>query len=140
MSEKRYGKIEDAIIELLDGEAQENALKFTAYLSENELSPISLPYEMDNGKQLAAKYSITGIILVGCWLKNMASGRFKSLIFLISVRIFTVTRGTKNLRKPYTTTSAFATHPAMMNAGEPKMLKSSEKSLKACVPNIPAIL
>ena len=40
MSEqKNYSKIEDAITELLDGELQENALKFTAYLKENGLTP-----------------------------------------------------------------------------------------------------
>jgi len=40
MSEqKSYGKIEDAITELLDGELRENALAFAAYLSENQLIP-----------------------------------------------------------------------------------------------------
>ena len=40
MSEqKKHNKIEDAIIELLDGELQENALKFAAYLNENQLTP-----------------------------------------------------------------------------------------------------
>ena len=40
MSEqKKYDKIEDAIIELLEGELQENALKFAAYLNENQLTP-----------------------------------------------------------------------------------------------------
>jgi hypothetical protein len=40
MSEqKKYNRIEDAIIELLDGESRENALKFAAYLDENQLAP-----------------------------------------------------------------------------------------------------
>ena len=40
MSEqKEYSKIEDVIIELLDGELQESALKFAAYLNENQLTP-----------------------------------------------------------------------------------------------------
>ncbi len=40
MSEqKKYTKIEDAIVELLDGEIKENALKFAAYLNENHLTP-----------------------------------------------------------------------------------------------------
>jgi len=37
--EKKYNKIEDAIIEQLDGELQENALKFAAHLNESELTP-----------------------------------------------------------------------------------------------------
>ncbi|MDR0475935.1 MAG: hypothetical protein LBH43_19995 [Treponema sp.] len=38
MSEqKKYNKIEEAIIELLDGALQENALKFADYLNENQL-------------------------------------------------------------------------------------------------------
>ena len=39
MSEQKYNKIEDAITELLDGELQENALKFAAYLDESQLTP-----------------------------------------------------------------------------------------------------
>jgi AAA+ ATPase superfamily predicted ATPase len=40
MSEqKNYNKIEDAIIENLDGELKETALKFAAYLNENQLTP-----------------------------------------------------------------------------------------------------
>lgn len=40
MSEqKKYDKIEDEIIEFLDGELQENALKFATYLNENQLTP-----------------------------------------------------------------------------------------------------
>ena len=40
MSEqKKYNKIEDAIVELLDGELQENAMKLAAYLNENQLTP-----------------------------------------------------------------------------------------------------
>lgn len=40
MSEqKKYDKIEDGIIEFLDGELKENALKFAAYLNENQLTP-----------------------------------------------------------------------------------------------------
>ncbi len=44
MSEpKKRDRIEDVIIELLDGEMQKNALKFVAYLNEHELSPVALP-------------------------------------------------------------------------------------------------
>jgi len=40
MSEqKKYGKIEDAITNLLDGELHENALNLAAYLNENQLAP-----------------------------------------------------------------------------------------------------
>lgn len=40
MSEQqKYIKIEDAIVEHLDGELQENALKFAAYLNKNQLTP-----------------------------------------------------------------------------------------------------
>jgi len=40
MSEqKTYNKIEDAIMELLDGELQENALELADYLSQNQLTP-----------------------------------------------------------------------------------------------------
>lgn len=37
--QKKYGKIEDAIIEHLDGDTKETALKFAAYLNENLLTP-----------------------------------------------------------------------------------------------------
>jgi hypothetical protein len=55
MSEqKNYNKTEDAIIELLDGELQENALKFAAYLNENQLTPnmSALGYIPFNGHNL----------------------------------------------------------------------------------------
>ena len=39
MSEKIELKIEDEIYKILDGELQENALKFAAYLNENQLIP-----------------------------------------------------------------------------------------------------
>jgi len=40
MSEqKKYTKIEEAIVENLDGELKETALKFAAYLNENQLIP-----------------------------------------------------------------------------------------------------
>jgi len=40
MSEqKKYNKIEDAIIEHLEGDIKETALKFVAYLYENQLTP-----------------------------------------------------------------------------------------------------
>lgn len=37
--QKEYTRIEEAIMDLLDGELQENALKFANYLSENDLIP-----------------------------------------------------------------------------------------------------
>jgi hypothetical protein len=37
--QQKYTIIEDAIVELLDGELQENALNFVAYLNENQLTP-----------------------------------------------------------------------------------------------------
>jgi hypothetical protein len=40
MSEqKKHTKIEDAIMEQLDGDLQKNALEFAAYLNENQLTP-----------------------------------------------------------------------------------------------------
>ena len=48
MSEqKKYSKIEDAIIELLDGELQEKALEFLAYINENQF-PLKMPEYTQN--------------------------------------------------------------------------------------------
>ena len=57
MSEhKKYTKIEDAIIEHLDGELKETALKLATYLNESDdLSLVLLPWEMDKGKTIAFK-------------------------------------------------------------------------------------
>lgn len=57
---KDFAKIEDAITEILDGELQENALKLAAYLNENGLSPVLLPYDMDNGKTIGYKIPYNG--------------------------------------------------------------------------------
>ena len=40
----KYPRVEDAIVEILDDDLRENALLFAAYLNENQLYPISLPY------------------------------------------------------------------------------------------------
>jgi len=80
MSEqKEYRKIEDAIINLLDGELQENALKFAAYLNENELSPISLPYKMDNGRTIGVKIPHNGYYLG--WMLVRENGEWLFQIF-----------------------------------------------------------
>ena len=61
MSEhKKCDRIENVVAEFLDGELQENALKFVAYLDENGLSPLPLPYEMDNGKTIGFKIPYNG--------------------------------------------------------------------------------
>lgn len=40
MSEKKkYSTIEEAIVDLLEGELQENALRLAAYLNENQMPP-----------------------------------------------------------------------------------------------------
>lgn len=80
--QKKYDKIEDAIIELLDGETQENALKFAAYLNENGLSPISLPYEMDNGKTIGVKIPHNGHYLGWMLVKENSEWRFQIFNFL----------------------------------------------------------
>ena len=120
----KYPRVEDAIVEILDDDLRENALLFAAYLNENQLSPISLPYEMDHGKTIGFKIPYNGHYLG--WVLIKEKGEW-------CVQIF-------NLKKPCTTTSKFVVRPVMMNAGELKMLKFSEKSLKACVLNIPTIL
>ena len=57
MSEqKKITKIEDAIVEYLDGDLKETALKLTAYLNESDgLSLVLLPWELDKGKTIAFK-------------------------------------------------------------------------------------
>ena len=71
MSEqKKYNKIEDAIIEFLDGESQQNALELVAYLNENELAPTMVPYEMDNGKTIGCKIPYNGHYLGWILVKN----------------------------------------------------------------------
>ena len=56
----KYPRVEDAIVEILDDDLRENALLFAAYLNENQLSPISLPYEMDHGKTIGFKIPYNG--------------------------------------------------------------------------------
>lgn len=83
MSEqKKYDKIEDAIIEFLDGELQENALNFAAYLNENELSPIQLPYKMDNGKTIGVKIPHNGHYLGWMLVKENGEWLFQIFNFL----------------------------------------------------------
>ena len=57
MSEqKKFTKIEDAIVEYLDGDLKETALKLTTYLNESDdLSLVLLPWELDKGKTIAFK-------------------------------------------------------------------------------------
>jgi len=57
MSEqKKYNKIEDAIIEYLDGDLKETALKLATYLNESDDLPlVLLPWELDKGKTTAFK-------------------------------------------------------------------------------------
>jgi len=77
--EKKHSKIEDAIIENLDGESRENALKFTVYLNENELSPILLPYKMDEGKTIGGKIPHNGHYLG--WMLVNENGEWWFQIF-----------------------------------------------------------
>lgn len=64
MSEqKSHVKIEDTINEILEGELRENALNFVAYLNADKLSPVPLPYEMDNGKTIGYKIPYNGHFL-----------------------------------------------------------------------------
>ena len=80
MSEqKQYTKIEDAITDLLDGELQKNALKFAAYLNENELSPVLLPYKMDGGNTIGIKIPYDGHYLG--WLLVQTNGEWRFQIF-----------------------------------------------------------
>lgn len=74
MSEqKKNNRIEDVIIENLDGELQENALKLVTYLNEIGLSPIPLPYEMDNGKTIGYKIPYNGHYLGWVLIKDNRS-------------------------------------------------------------------
>ena len=83
MSEpKNYNKIEDAITDFLDGDLQENALKFVAYLNENELSPILLPYKMDNGKTIGVKIPHNGHYLGWMLVKEKGEWMFQIFNFL----------------------------------------------------------
>ena len=83
MSEqKKFSQIEDAIIEFLDGKPQENALKFVAYLNENELSPILLPYEMDGGKTIGCKIPYNGHYLGWVLVKENGEWCFQIFNFL----------------------------------------------------------
>jgi len=63
-------KIENAIREKLTGDAQKYALDFVAYLRANELPPIPLPYEMDNGKTIGFKIPHNGHYLGWLLVKN----------------------------------------------------------------------
>jgi len=72
-------KIEDAITDFLEGELQESALKFAAYLNENELSPTLLPYKMDNGKTIGVKIPHDGHYLG--WMLVKKSGEWMFQIF-----------------------------------------------------------
>lgn len=57
MSEqKKFTKIEDAIVEYLDGDLKETALQLATYLNESaDLSLVLLPWELDKGKTIAFK-------------------------------------------------------------------------------------
>ena len=80
--EKTYAKIEDAIIENLDGELKETALNFAAYLHENELIPISMPYKMDNGKTFGCKIPHNGHYLGWMLVKENGEWLFQIFNFL----------------------------------------------------------
>lgn len=82
MSQKKYRKIEDAIIAFLDGDAQKNALRFAAYLNENELPLIPLPYEMDNGKTVGGKIKHNGHYLGWMLVKENGEWLFQIFNFL----------------------------------------------------------
>lgn len=80
MSEqKRYGKIEDTTVKMLDGELQKNALRFADDLNENKLSLVPLPYEMDNGETIGYKIPYNGHYLG--WMLIKKSGEWCVQIF-----------------------------------------------------------
>jgi len=78
-AKRKYAKVEDAIIELLNGELQKNALEFSAYLNKSELSPISLPYEMDQGKTVGYKIPYNGHYIG--WMLIKETGEWVVQIF-----------------------------------------------------------
>ena len=81
-NQKQYNRIEDAIVELLEGELQEQALNFVAYLNENELTPIPLPYEMDNGKTIGSKIPYNGHYLGWVLIKENGEWCFQIFNYL----------------------------------------------------------
>jgi len=65
-------------------------------LNENELSPIPLHYEMDNGKTVSYKIPYNENYLGWVLIKKTADGAFRSLVFWILTRLFTVNKRMKN--------------------------------------------
>ena len=75
-------KVEGAIIEYLDGKQQKNALQLVAYLNDNGLSPIALPYEMDNGNTIGCKIPHEGHYLGWVLVKKNGEWAFQIFNFL----------------------------------------------------------
>ena len=90
--QKEYNKIEDAILELLEGDLQENALNFATYLNENQLIPNMSAW---------GKIPFNGYNLGWMRIEGKNKWLFQILTSLISV-IFTMR--TKSLPVLYMTT------------------------------------
>jgi len=70
---KKYKNIEDAIIEHLEGEVQENALKLAAYLNENQLTPNISAW---------GKFTYNGYHLGHMWIEGKNKWKFEIFDFL----------------------------------------------------------
>ena len=109
-------------------------------MNETELSPIPLHYEMDNGNTVGYKISYNEHYLGWVLIKENSRWRSQIFNFLDFGESIHSKETDEELKKPNTITLKYVKPPAMMNNGEPKMLKSIENGLKAYVSNIPTIL